>query len=174
MLWLNPNKIMSHYIIIISSFWLKCICDFLFSKVNPQSGILKNISLPLLWLPSSRSGSVSLDLEGDLPPTRKRWSPEPEKEASISFSSVWHNCDGWWYYYQDWLDEDGSCYSLTRKHPIRDRKDRFGKRFLLLGLFLTWDPIKIFLGGKSVNVNLIQLIFQPSIPWYSILVLLPW
>ena len=85
MLWLNPNKIMSHYIVIISSFWLKCICDFLFSKVNPQSGILKNISLPLLWLPSSRSGSVSLDLEGDLPPTRKRWSPEPEKEASISF-----------------------------------------------------------------------------------------
>ena len=87
MLWLNQNKIMSHYIVvIISSFWLKCICDFPFSKVNPQSGILKNISLPLLWLPSSRSGSVSLDLEGDLPPTRKRWSPEPEKEASISFS----------------------------------------------------------------------------------------
>ena len=86
MLWLNPNKIMSHYIIIISSFWLKCICDFLFSKVNPQSGILKNISLPCLSLPSSRSGSVSLDLEGDLLPTRKRWSPEPEKEATISFS----------------------------------------------------------------------------------------
>ena len=183
MLRLNANKFLSkhwihpHPLILFTSlensslFWslyLKYIWSFPLTKGNLYRVDSNVALLHYSWLSPSKNDSVRLDLEEGRPPTKMTWSQVPEKFSPLLFwsiSSVWHNLIGW-DVYQDWLDEDGSCYSLAWVDPICNRQKRLRKRFLLR-FFLAWDPTNLSLAQEMVNFNLVQLLFQPIRPCYN-------
>ena len=72
-----------------------------------------------------------------------------------------------WDFYQDWLDEDGSCYSLARVNPVRNCQNCFRKCFLLR-IFLSRDLVVLSLAQEWVDINRVQLLFQPNSPCCNI------